>query len=228
MEERTIVKYRGQPVFDSQRIQGFIIRKISIQLYEDWLVHRRDWTRPGFRALAVHRFGAMLLKRKRGILTRALSIIYMSMFRYVRNYYGVELPATTIVGRRLQLGHQHGIVIHPKTVFGDDCVVHQNVTIGESNLFHKGEAPRFGNRVSLGTGAVVVGAVVIGDDVVIGPNTTITTSIPKGTTVCAPAPRHFKFAHWNNYGSSPLLTTEEQESVTRLELEGRDARQQHA
>jgi serine O-acetyltransferase len=221
-----MLKYRGQPIFHSRRIQGFVIRQISIQLYEDWLVHRRDWTRPGFRALAVHRFGAMLLKRKQGILTRALSIFYMSMFRYVRNHYGIELPATTIVGRRLQLAHQHGIVIHPKTVFGDDCIVQQNVTIGESNLSHKGEVPRFGNRVSLGTGAVVLGAVVIGDDVVIGPNTTITTSIPAGTTVCAPAPRHFKIAHWN-FHANPLLSSSEQESVASLELDGRNARQQH-
>ena len=213
-----MLKYRGQPIVSSRGIQRLIIRQISAQLYEDWLVHAKDWTKPGFRALAVHRFGAMLLKRKRGILTTVLSIFYTSMFRYVRNHYGIELRATTIVGRRFLLAHQHGIVIHPSTVFGDDVVVHQNVTIGESNRDHKREAPRFGNRVSLGTGAVILGAVVIGDDVVIGPNVVITTNIPSGTTVYAQPPRHFKLTHWN-FHQKPLLSQEAQEEVSRIVLE---------
>ena len=27
------------------------------QIKEDWIAHGKDWTKPGFRAVAVHRFG---------------------------------------------------------------------------------------------------------------------------------------------------------------------------
>lgn len=163
------------------------------QIREDWDVHYRDWTRPGFRALAVQRFGAMLTDRKRGVLSWILSRLYLRMFRYIRNHYGIELHATTIIGRRFHIGHQSGIVIHENAVFGDDCRIIQNVTIGGSGRSSRhGEAPKFGNRVKIGAGAAIIGKVVIGDDVSIGPNVTVMTNIPGGTTVCAPPPRLIK------------------------------------
>ena len=109
-----------------------------------------------------------------------------------------------------KIGHQHGIVIHPKTVFGDDCVVHQNVTIGESGPNRRGEAPTFGNRVKIGAGAAIIGKVVIGDDVTIGPNATVMINIPAGTTVCAPPPRLIKLSHWSNQTKAPGPSAPEQ------------------
>jgi serine O-acetyltransferase len=182
------------------------------------MVHERDWAKPGFRALAVYRFGARLQKRKRGILSSILWRVYRTMFRYIRNHYGIELSETTIVGRRFKISHQNGIVIHPKTVFGDDCEVRQNVTIGESGLRNRhGEAPRFGNRVKLGAGAAVIGKVVIGDDVTIGPNATVMTNIPAGTTVCAPPPRLIRLSHWNSQSNAPSPNTTEQDLLTSTE-----------
>ena len=144
-------------------------------------------------------------------------MLYRCMFRYIRNHYGIELPATTIVGRRFHIGHQSGIIIHPKTVFGDDCVVHQNVTIGESGRPNRhGEYPKLGNRVVVGAGAAIIGKVVIGDDVNIGPNVTVMTNIPAGTTVCAPPPRLIKIPHGNNQ-TKPLSNRPEQESLVSKE-----------
>ena len=136
----------------------------------------------------------MLKDRKKGVLWRLLSMLYRSMFRYIRNHYGIELPDTTIVGRRFHIGHQHGIVIHYNSVFGDDCTVHQNVTIGES-YGRQGEAPKFGNRVIVGAGAAIIGKIVIGDDVSIAPNAIVMTNVPTGTIVCAPPPRLIKLRH---------------------------------
>lgn len=79
------------------------------QIREDWEAQYRDWTLPGFRALAAHRFGAMLKDRKRGVLSCVLSVLYRSMFRYIWNHNGIELPPTTIVGRRFLIGHQSGV-----------------------------------------------------------------------------------------------------------------------
>ena len=162
------------------------------QIREDWEVHYRDWTKPGFRALAVQRFGAMLKDRKRGVLSWALSCLYRCMFRYIRNHYGIELHDTTIIGRRFLIGHQSGIVIHEHSVIGDDCVVLQNCTIGGTTRARSGEAPKLGNRVQIGCGVAIIGKVVIGDDVRIAPNVTVMTNIPEGTTVLPPPLRFIK------------------------------------
>lgn len=190
-------------------------RGLFIQIHEDWEVHYRDWTRPGFRALAVHRFGAMLKDRRSGGLWWILSMIYRCMFRYIRNHYGIELPDTTIVGRRFHIGHQHGIVIHYNSVFGDDCTVHQNVTIGEAGGRH-GEAPKLGNRVVVGAGAAIIGKIIIGDDVRIAPNATVMTNVLAGTIVCAPPPRLINLRH--RYAQAkPIPSGEEQVSLANKE-----------
>ncbi|MEP6958273.1 MAG: serine acetyltransferase, partial [Nitrospirota bacterium] len=124
----------------------------------------------------------MLKDRRRGVLCWWLSLLYRFMFRFIRNHYGIELPATTIVGRRFLIGHQHGIVIHPKAEFGDDCTIRQNVTIGQVDNVRKGGA-KFGHRVNIGVGAVIVGGITIGDDVRIGPNAVVMTDVPAGATV---------------------------------------------
>jgi serine O-acetyltransferase len=205
-------------MFNLNKVIGLVLLRVSSQLYEDWVVHERDWARPGFRAVAVYRFGASLHKRKRGIVSSILWRIYRSLSRFVRNHYGIELSATTIVGRRFKISHQSGIVIHPKTVFGDDCEVRQNVTIGESGLRNRhGEAPRFGNRVKIGAGAAVIGKVVIGDDVTIGPNATVMTNIPAGTTVCAPPPRLISLPNSNSQSNAPSPSTTEQDLLTSKE-----------
>lgn len=179
-------------------------RGLFSEIREDWVANHRDWTKPGFRAVAVYRFGAILKDRRRGVLSGMLSMLYRCMFRYVRNQYGIELPATALVGRRLQIGHQSGIVIHWNAVIGDDCTIIQNVTIGPATVARHWEAPTLGNRVEVGCGAAILGKVVIGDDVRIGPNVVVTTDIPEGTTVCVLPPRLIKLPR---HGQSRSLSS---------------------
>ena len=44
-----------------------------------------------------------------------------------------------------------------------------------------GEAPRIGNNVMIGAGAVILGNITIGDDSIIGANAVVTHSIPKNS-----------------------------------------------
>jgi len=117
------------------------------------------------------------------------------MYRYVRNHYGIELPATTKVGRRLLLGHQSGIVIHPHAEIGDDCMIRQNVTIGAATPDRVlQEAPTLGNGVQVGVGAVIVGRVTIGDGVRIGPTAVVLTNVAAGASVFVVPPRIIQLA----------------------------------
>lgn len=151
-------------------------------LKEDWIAHGRDWTKPGFRAVAVQRFGAWRMKIKPLILRAPFSILYRALFRKIRNTYGIELPYTVQLGRRVIVEHQSGIVIHGDCVIGDDCIIRQGVTLGNRYLDRPFDAPSLGKRVNVGAGAKIFGNVTIGDDANIGANAVVLSDVPPGTT----------------------------------------------
>lgn len=91
--------------------------------------------------------------------------------------FHVNIPPQVKIGKRLELAHGgFGVVIHQNTIIGDDAIIFHNVTIGNGGA-------RIGNRVYIGTGVVIIGAVKIGDDVSIGANTVINFDVPAGATV---------------------------------------------
>ncbi|MEM7137548.1 MAG: serine O-acetyltransferase [Myxococcota bacterium] len=153
------------------------------QLAEDWEAHGRDWTRPGFQALAVHRFGNWRMKLKPKALRAPFSVAYRAMFRGVRNVYGIELPYTAKVGRRVVFEHQGGVVIHGGVEIGDDCVIRQGVTIGNKRLDRPNEAPTLGDGVNVGAGAKILGDVEVGAGASIGANSVVVKDVADGTAV---------------------------------------------
>jgi serine O-acetyltransferase len=152
------------------------------QIKEDWIAHGRDWTKPGFRAVAIQRFGVWRMGIKSKILRAPFSILYRSLYRKVRNTYGIDLPYSVQLGRRVIIEHQGAIVIHGNTVIGDDSIIRQGVTLGNRYLEHPFDAPKLGQRVNVGAGAKILGAVIIGDDANIGANAVVLKDIPSGKT----------------------------------------------
>lgn len=150
---------------------------------EDLRAHRGDWTLPGFRAVAVCRFGQWRMGIRFKPLRAPFSVVYRWMYRRCRNVYGIELPYTVQLGRRVVIEHQGTIVIHGNAVIGDDCVLRQGVTLGNRYLERPFEAPTLGQRVNLGAGAKLLGNITIGDDAVIGANSVVLEDVAAGTTV---------------------------------------------
>ncbi|MFT3789250.1 MAG: serine O-acetyltransferase [Tepidisphaeraceae bacterium] len=149
---------------------------------EDYNAHGRDWTKPGFRAVFVHRFGNWRMNVKPKILRAPFSVLYRMMFRRVRNHYGIELPYTVKLGRRVVIEHQGAIVIHGGCEIGDGCVIRQGCTLGNKTLDRPLDAPKLGRLVNVGAGAKVLGAVTIGDGAAIGANAVVVKDIPAGAT----------------------------------------------
>ncbi|MEO1374555.1 MAG: serine O-acetyltransferase [Cyanobacteria bacterium J06635_10] len=152
------------------------------QIQEDWIAHGKDWTKPGFRAVAVHRFGVWRMKIKPKLLRAPASIFYRMMFRKVRNNYGIELPYTVNLGQRVVIEHQGGIVIHGYCSIGDESIIRQGVTLGNRYLERPMEAPCLGKRVNVGAGAKIFGNVKIGDGANIGANAVVLHDVPCGST----------------------------------------------
>ena len=152
------------------------------QIKEDWIAHGQDWTKPGFRAVAVHRFGVWRMKIKPKILRTPASIFYWMMFRKVRNNYGIELPYTVQLGRRVVIEHQGAIVIHGYSSIGDDSIIRQGVTLGNRYMERLMEAPCLGKNVNVGAGAKIFGNLKIGDGANIGANAVVLKDVPCGAT----------------------------------------------
>lgn len=86
------------------------------------------------------------------------------------------VPYQAQIGEGIVLGYQAcGMVIH-KLGIGRNCHISQNVTIGGiSGLY---EVPVLGDNVQVGSGAVIIGPVHIGGNVIIGANAVVNKSIP--------------------------------------------------
>lgn len=158
------------------RDAGFLA--LCRQIREDWIAHGRDWTKPGFRAVAVHRFGNWRMRVQPKLLRAPLSVLYRALFRHCRNGYGIELPYSVVLGRRVIIEHQGAIVVHGNSVIGDDCILRQGVTLGNKTLSRPDDAPLLGARVNVGAGAKILGAVKIGSDAAIGANAVVLEDVP--------------------------------------------------
>lgn len=157
-------------------------------IWEDFVTNSSRIGSTGFHALVVHRFGVWTLEVAPHRWTRApLTLIYNGMAGFVRNFYGMELPRDTKIGRRVQIIPKHCITIHHTAEIGDDCMIRQNVSIGAAERY--GQAPKLGHHVEVGAGAVLIGDIRIGSNVRIGPNAVVTVDVPDGAVVVAPAAR---------------------------------------
>lgn len=88
-------------------------------------------------------------------------------------------------GEELRLPHPTGIVIHENVKIGTNCMIMQQVTIGQLS----GEGvPIIGSNVYIGAGAKVLGPIRIGDGARIGANAVVLIDLPsESTAVGVPA-----------------------------------------
>lgn len=161
----------------------YTFKDLCRDIHEDWVSHDKDWTLPGFRAIAFCRFGQWRMGVRWLVVRAPLSVLYRMLYRRARNVYGIELPYTVKLGRRVIIEHQGAIVIHGHAEIGDDCVLRQGVTLGNRYLEKPHEAPKLGKRVNVGAGAKLMGDITVGDDVSIGANAVVIHNVGNKQTV---------------------------------------------
>ena len=151
---------------------------------------------PAFRFTYFLRHASINPKKSiRGLLYRALLLHYSYK-------YGFQIQPNTKIGKGLYIGHRGPVVINGQAEIGDNCTLGHIVTIGQINRGKRMGCPKIGNRVFIGAGAVVVGKIVIGDDVLIAPNAYVKIDVPSNSIVvgnpatCSPYPQ----PTWQSYG----------------------------
>lgn len=150
------------------------------QIREDLTAHGNDITRPGFQTLAIYRVGVWNRSLKSRLLRAPLSVVTRTLHVLTRNFYGIELPFSATIGRRVVFEHQHGIVVHGNCQIGDGCIIRQGCTLGIRRMTELDKAPVLGKGVSLGAGCKILGDVKIGDGADIGANAVVLQNVPRG------------------------------------------------
>lgn len=118
------------------------LRSLAALLQEDWTANDRSLFRPGFQAMAHYRFGVWREGIRLGLLRMPFSLLYRIGHVLIRNFQMIELHSSAVVGRRLRIAHQHGIVVHSMAVLGDECMIRQGVSIGISRVRRGGAGAR--------------------------------------------------------------------------------------
>ncbi len=104
---------------------------------------------------------------------------------FVEWILGIEIPWDTQIDPGLKLQHGHGLVINHHTIIGKDCIVRNSTTIGNKK-FADGtysNCPEIGDRVDIGANVVIIGAIYIGDNAIIGAGSVVVKDVPANAVV---------------------------------------------
>lgn len=106
-------------------------------------------------------------------------------FRLARNSNKshIQIPWMTKIGRGFYISHTGRVIINPRAIIGENCNIATGVTIGMENRGTRKGSPIIGNKVWIGTNAVIVGNITIGDDVLIAPNAYVNFEVPSHSIV---------------------------------------------
>ncbi len=131
---------------------------------------------PGVHAVWSHRVSHALWRRGAKFPARALS-------QATRALTNVEIHPGAQLGPRLFIDHAAGVVIGETAIVGEDVTIYHGVTLGGTTLDPVHRHPRIGDRVTIGAGAKVLGAIEVGDDSKIGANAVLVKSVEPGSAV---------------------------------------------
>lgn len=137
---------------------------------------------PGLHAVWLHRVAYALHRTGVPVLPRLVS--HLNRF-----LTGIEIHPGARIGSRLFIDHGMGVVIGETAEIGDDCLLYQGVSLA---IVHTHDVPSLRgakrhptllNNVTVGAGAKILGAITIGDGVIIGAGSIVTRDIPAHATV---------------------------------------------
>jgi len=180
-------------------------------LAEDYRTYDRSLLEPGFWAVATHRLGNARMGVRFKLLRAPLTVVYRLVFTAIMWVWGINIPYNTKLGRRVRIWHHGGIWLGARSI-GDDVHIRHNTTFGLLSRREPSGKPIIGNRVDVGVGACILGAVTVGDDCVIGPNSVVIRDLSPGSVVMGVPARQTAF--WKD-GVAPPAEPKPESSTSR-------------
>lgn len=112
-----------------------------------------------------------------------LKLFYMLRLKFLSDKTQIQIPARTQIGEGFYIGHLGRVIIHPDAKLGKNINVGTGVTIGGENRGKRKGTPVIDGDCWIGTNAVVVGNIHIGEDVLIAPSAYVNFDVPSHSIV---------------------------------------------
>ena len=137
-------------------------------------------TYPGVKAVFFHRIANFIWSLNLKIIARMVS----QLSRFLT---GIEIHPAAKIGKNLFIDHGMGVVIGETAEIGDNVTLYHGVTLGGISPAVKSAEqvgvkrhPTLLNDVIVGSGAQILGPIVVQDCARIGSNAVVTKDVPKG------------------------------------------------
>ena len=135
-------------------------------------------TYPGVKALFFHRIANFFSKAKFDLIARLIS-------QLSRFFTGIEFHPKAEIGKNFFIDHGMGVVIGETSEIGDNVTIYHATTLGGISPSIKSDEqrdvkrhPTLKNNVVVGSGAQVLGPIVVGENAKIGANAVVTKDVP--------------------------------------------------
>jgi serine O-acetyltransferase len=130
---------------------------------------------PGLHAVLFHRLAHALWRRSIPFLPRLIS-------QLARFFTGIEIHPGARIGRGFFIDHGMGVVIGETAEIGDWVMLYQGVTLGGTGKQKGKRHPTLEDHAVIGVGAIVLGAITIGEGARVGGGAVVVKDVPPHST----------------------------------------------
>jgi len=133
---------------------------------------------PRFFPVLMCRLAHSFYRLKLGFFAKVVSLLNFFLF-------GIEIAVRCPIGKGLFLPHTQGTVIGAWSI-GENATIFQGVTLGAKELdfsYNESSRPTVGDGVTIGSGAKVIGGLVLGSDSRVGANAVVLNDVAPGSVV---------------------------------------------
>ena len=140
-------------------------------------------TYPGVKAVFFHRIANFFSIAKFHLVARIIS-------QFSRFLTGIEIHPNAKIGKNLFIDHGMGVVIGETSDIGDNVTIYHMATLGgiapsinSDNQRNVKRPPTLKENVVVGSGAQILGPVVVGKNAKIGANAVVTKDVPENAVM---------------------------------------------
>ncbi len=172
-KENLLTLFRGKldEVEIEQDINAFYKRDFACRTYIEVLLLNR-----GFHALMAFRISHKMWKHQEYFSAKWLN-------NQISKHYGVDIHPAAEIGRGLVMDHCMGIVIGETCKIESDVFLFHNVTLGGTGHSGGERHPKIKSNVVIGTGATILGNIVVGENSVVAAGSVVLDDVSPGMLV---------------------------------------------
>ena len=156
-------------------------------------------TYPGVKAVFFHRIANFFNVAKFDLIARIIS-------QFSRFLTGIEIHPGAKIGKNLFIDHGMGVVIGETSIIGDNVTIYHAVTLGgispsidSDTQRNEKRHPTIGNDVVIGSGAQIIGPIVVGNCARIAANAVVVNDVAENTTMVGVPAKAIRVGNKGNF-----------------------------